>query len=310
MRHVLITESSLRGLLRELMNSFAPIHANPVVDPQAPETDPSNQNFTPTNKTELMSALRALVEPVADEDSAGIYVAVKDAVEEKEEEMKKPTDQTELAETIIRQAVRKILNEYFAIDPVTGEKVWKGAGPAPKMAPTATIQKVEPGKHGGEFEAQREKNVKSLQSKMASMQDDKEENSTPDLSSAFKVSKPDANLYMKIYNDTFAELTKENPEFEYSYVTESPLFSEKFKKEFLPVAEETFGTNNWRNYAIKLGKQIKDNLAKMTGKKHVAGETGMRDLAKELGVSISTINVIDATALAKLALERIAEETE
>lgn len=107
MRQVLITESSLRGLLRELMNSHAPIHANPVVDPQAAETDPTNQNFVPTDKMELMSALRMLVSSVDDEEAPEVYVAIKDAVTEKDEEMKKDS----VAESIIRQKVRKILKE-------------------------------------------------------------------------------------------------------------------------------------------------------------------------------------------------------
>jgi hypothetical protein len=107
MRKVLITESSLRDLLRELMNSHAPIFPNPVVDPQAAETDPTNQNFVPSDKVELMSALRALVDQVDDERIPQVYVTVKDAIEKEEAEMKKETK----VEQIIRQQVRKMLIE-------------------------------------------------------------------------------------------------------------------------------------------------------------------------------------------------------
>ena len=66
MRTVLITESSLRGLLRELINSNAPIFPNPVVDPQAAETNPTNQNFVPSDKPSFLSAFRALIDSVDD----------------------------------------------------------------------------------------------------------------------------------------------------------------------------------------------------------------------------------------------------
>jgi hypothetical protein len=112
MRKVLITESSLRDLLRELMNSHAPIFPNPVVDPQAAETDPTNQNFVPSDKVELMSALRALVDPVDDERIPQVYVAVKDAIEKEESEMKDTK-----VEAIVRQTVRNILKESLPVSP-------------------------------------------------------------------------------------------------------------------------------------------------------------------------------------------------
>ena len=88
MRQVLITESSLRELLKEMMDSESPVNVNPVVDPSAAETDPSNINFLPSNKAELMSALRVLVNSIDDQIAADIYVTVQDAMKEKEDEMK------------------------------------------------------------------------------------------------------------------------------------------------------------------------------------------------------------------------------
>ena len=113
MRTVLITESSLRGLLRELINSNAPIFPNPVVDPQAAETNPTNQNFVPSDKPSFLSAFRALIDSVDDEKIPQIYVVVKDAIEKEEAEMKK----TITVETIIRTAIRKILKEALPVSP-------------------------------------------------------------------------------------------------------------------------------------------------------------------------------------------------
>lgn len=90
------------------MNSHAPIFPNPVVDPQAAETNPTNINFVPDDKTELLSALRMLITNVDDENVPQVYVAIKDVIEKKEEEMKGTK-----AEAIIRSAVRKILKESF-----------------------------------------------------------------------------------------------------------------------------------------------------------------------------------------------------
>lgn len=133
MRKVIITESSLRGLLREMMDS--PVNVNPVVDSQAPEVDPTNPNFVPSNKMELMSALRALVSPVEDDEVPQVYVAIKDAVGEEEIEEKEDDDMKDsrFAEAIIRQTIRNLLNEEspeakrFGIAQKSGFNVKPGA---------------------------------------------------------------------------------------------------------------------------------------------------------------------------------------
>jgi len=130
MHQILITESSLRGLLRELLDSDSPINANPVVDPQAAETDPTNQNFIPSNKLELLPALRALVEPVDDDKVPEVYVMVKDAFEAAKEKEKKMKDTT--VESIIRNAVRKILIEALPVSP------------PPKMIPSRRLSSSIP----------------------------------------------------------------------------------------------------------------------------------------------------------------------
>lgn len=131
MRKVLITESSLRDLLRELMNSHAPIFPNPVVDPQAAETNPTNINFVPDDKTELLSALRMLITNVDDENVPQVYVAIKDVIEKKEEEMKGTK-----AEAIIRSAVRKILKESFLSEALP-------VSPPPKLMPDLRLPALD-----------------------------------------------------------------------------------------------------------------------------------------------------------------------
>lgn len=150
MNEVLIVESSIRKLLKELMDSGGPVHVNPVVDPQAPETDPTNFNFVPTNKLELLSALRVLIDQVDDEKSTVTYIAIKDAIE-KEKEMKNSLT----AEETVRMTVRRILSEEDNDD-----------SDLPK------VTKVPAGVHGSEFIKRFEKSKKGLQQTFASMRDD------------------------------------------------------------------------------------------------------------------------------------------
>jgi len=74
----------------------------------------------PSDKVELLSALRALVDPVDDERIPQVYVAVKDAIEKEEAEMKKETK----VEQIIRQQVRKMLIEAD-LPPVKKNSFWR-----------------------------------------------------------------------------------------------------------------------------------------------------------------------------------------
>jgi len=152
MRRIVITESSLRDLLKEMMDSSSPVNVSPVVDPQAAETDPTNQNFSPDNKVELMSALRMLVNSVDDESANDVYVAIKDAIDEKEEEMKKAN-----VEEAIRMTVRKMLLEADDDD---------GLPP---------VKKIPAGVHGSEFMQRFEKSKKGLQKTFSSMRDDDDE---------------------------------------------------------------------------------------------------------------------------------------
>ena len=113
MRKILITESALRGLLRETMDSSTPVNVNPVVDPQSAEVDPTNQNYVPSSVEELLPALRMLISSVQDEDAPEVYVTIKKAVEEKEDDMKNP----KVVESLIRKEIRRILKEASPVPP-------------------------------------------------------------------------------------------------------------------------------------------------------------------------------------------------
>lgn len=158
-----INESELRSLVKALLEDKALGHqmvkVNPVVDPSAALTDPTNPDYKPASKQELQVALTAMMNDLPDDNVPSIYDALKHAIQSQEEDkgkdqMAKSNDKIEES---IRMMVRQLLEsielpqqikEYFAIDPATGEKVWKGSGPAPKLAPSASVQKLDPSARG------------------------------------------------------------------------------------------------------------------------------------------------------------------
>jgi len=133
MRKLVVSESVLRQLLKEALGAGSsnshltgtmPVRVNPVVDPSAGETDPTNQNFAPKNKQELISALRSLLDADDATEFPDIYITIKDAVEAHGAEMNK-----QKVEETIRAAVRKILKE----------------------ADLPPVKKIPYGVHGGEY---------------------------------------------------------------------------------------------------------------------------------------------------------------
>jgi len=112
MKRVVIAESALREFLNDTMSSYTtnshlssdmPVRVNPVVAPDAAEVDPSNPNFIPQNKAELLSALRAMCD-IEDDKVPAVYIAIEDAVKDQEEKMPKQP-----VEEIVRLSVKKIL---------------------------------------------------------------------------------------------------------------------------------------------------------------------------------------------------------
>jgi DnaJ-class molecular chaperone len=82
------------------------------VDPSASETDPSNQNFKPSNRAELKSAMSVMLSSISDDDAHNFYDSMKDYVSSKEkdeEKMKKKKDSK--VEESVRMTIRKMLKE-------------------------------------------------------------------------------------------------------------------------------------------------------------------------------------------------------
>lgn len=105
-----------------------PVSVNPVVDPQAPLTDPTNLDFEPQSSRELEAALKSLVQgtrlPPGD-----VYDIVKKALRKSEEEMKKANR----VEEAIRKHVRRVLSEITA-----GELRSQGIAGVPSSLPDDT----------------------------------------------------------------------------------------------------------------------------------------------------------------------------
>lgn len=124
--------SPLRTLVCRLLEdkSLGPamINVNPVVDPSAAETDPSNPNFKPSSKIELIVALKSLVDQLPDENIPDIYDSIKGSMIPKEEEDdkgKKKMNRDTKSEQLVRLAVRKILSEISKRKKEEAEEYWK-----------------------------------------------------------------------------------------------------------------------------------------------------------------------------------------
>ena len=149
MNPIIVTESALREFLRETLDSpvsnshldgSMPVRISPVVAPDAAEVDPSNPNFVPQNKAELLSALRAMCD-VDDDQVPVVYIAMKDTLEKQEEKMKDSQ-----VESKVRAVVRKILSEISASEKrqMAADKLWSEL---PKVDPSTypEVTKVAPG---------------------------------------------------------------------------------------------------------------------------------------------------------------------
>lgn len=173
MRKVFITESAIREYLREAMDSSSindvpltpEVNINPVIASDAAEVDPSNQNFVPANRAELMSALRIIANSTDDEDAPEVYVTIKHALDVHEEEMK-----NKKVEESIRMIVRKILNEESKEE--KAKKLW--AGLKEPVGPLPPVKKIPAGEHGAEYLNKLEKRKTGLNKQFSTMRDDED----------------------------------------------------------------------------------------------------------------------------------------
>jgi hypothetical protein len=98
-----------KSLGQELANI---VKVNPVVDPSAALTDPSNPDFKPATKPELLASLSAIVSGIDDEKIPDVYDAIKHSmtvdIDESDEDVKMSNKKVEES---LRQQVRKIIRE-------------------------------------------------------------------------------------------------------------------------------------------------------------------------------------------------------
>lgn len=165
----------VKRMLEDKSFDFKAVKINPVVDPSAAETDPSNQNFTPSNKMELVPALRTLVQSVDDDNASKIYVMIKDTIETKKteddmsgkEQMKNSNEKIEelrkIVRTLLKEAMpvpppppmpaRRILPAAPQIDPELEDMIKSGIGRAQVVA---FLKKKNPRLTGPDAQAQAE----------------------------------------------------------------------------------------------------------------------------------------------------------
>lgn len=107
-------ESHARAIVKMLLEdkSLGPamVKVNPVVDPSAALTDPSNVDFKPATKPELKAALSAMVSDMPDDSIPNAYDSIKHALDVKGDEGKEQMNNLK-AEQIIRLTIRKMLRE-------------------------------------------------------------------------------------------------------------------------------------------------------------------------------------------------------
>ena len=155
-----INESELHALVKVLLEdkSLGPqlVKVNPVVDPSAAVTDPSNFDYKPNTKQELRVALVRIIDDLSDDRVSDVYDSFNDILQK--QKVDKGTKQMDKSnkkiEESIRRTIRALLErielptaikEYYAKDPATGEMIWKGSDPAPKLSPSANIKKLNLG---------------------------------------------------------------------------------------------------------------------------------------------------------------------
>jgi len=309
MRKVIITESSLRGLLREMMDS--PVNVNPVVDPQAAEVDPSNPNFVPKDKLELMSALRVLVSPLDDEDIPQVYVAMKDAVEEKEVEEKEDNEMkdSKFAEAIIRQTVRNLLRESILNEETDAEKrariAQKSGVKATKAVNPGDIARAAAEKFvagGGEITKgpgpSPERPVKPIAPSKSEAQQEIEDLKSQ-LAPVMSIVQSIPSSYFDAFRESFGEAKIDNPSIGPDEAIDSKEFSNAFKKQT--------GTT-FKQFLNQMGESLMGALGNLTG------EFTTKDIVQALaeeGIEVSASmleNKVYQSALAKAIFMKQAQE--
>jgi hypothetical protein len=118
-----IKESTLRQIVKVLLEDKALgpalIKVNPVVDPSAALTDPSNLNYVPDSAVELKVALNSMASEIPQDNVPKIYKSIKQAIEDAAADEKGKSDmkkeKTSVEETV-RNIVKKIIEENIVAE--------------------------------------------------------------------------------------------------------------------------------------------------------------------------------------------------
>lgn len=114
-----IDESTVRSLIKVLLEDKtlgpAMVKVNPVVDPSAAVTDPSNSNFMPQDSVELKVAFSSMVDELPQDSVPDIYNKVKSALQSVEDKKgkKQMKDSNKKLEESIRSTVRSLLKQIM-----------------------------------------------------------------------------------------------------------------------------------------------------------------------------------------------------
>lgn len=197
---ITVTRTALRELVSELLDNKKfgqvcleevddPVDVNPVVDQSAILTDPSNPNYKPNNKAEFQVAVKALSDDLPDEKVSDVYeklVGALDVPDEKEDTMKnkkttgtKSATKDTAAESLIRLAVRKQLQELNIVSEAPFDKKPKNFGPV--VGPLPPVTKIPAGVHGSEYMSKFDKSKKDLKKIMKNPVEDPLEDTTSDV---------------------------------------------------------------------------------------------------------------------------------
>jgi hypothetical protein len=344
MKRVFIVESALRDFLNEAMDSSSvnshlsddmPVRINPVVAPDAPEVDPTNDSFVPKDSSELLSALRVLCN-VEDDEVPQIYITVKDALKKREEEMPKNNVEESLrasvksvlkdlasyknspitSESALRAKIRKFISEAsYEQKRDAGDRVWASLPPVTGDLPP--VQKIPMGvsRKSGTDEQQRaayEKNVHKLQGTFQNL-DFMLDEEVATAANFFVESFEDLNFeeaaeaYALAFNEAKEAFEEEGVSFSGPNSAAAILTSKTFKELF-----EAYSSKSFEEYAAELGDRARRILSESLSKKLSGIEDAMKkrayaasdvtnstlaETAEELELSIAMIKKVEARAL-------------
>lgn len=120
MQQVTVTESAIRALIREALNSRSPetfkspVKTSNVVDPSASLTDPGNSDYKPDSFEELKVAFNSLSEDIPQEKIPSVYkkiVSVIQNLDDKKEDKKLMKRKDTKVESFVRSKIRRMILE-------------------------------------------------------------------------------------------------------------------------------------------------------------------------------------------------------